>query len=188
MVLLILLFLFCIFYWFTLFDPFLPSFKFFNARYNFPSIFLDFLFFFCFLPFNLSLRLSYLFFRLLMECCSYAYSFPAFLRSLLELFVLFFNFFKEKFKTSTFHNTLSVCVCRSENSTLINLFCFPSLFFHLLLVLELLLLSVCGVVFKLEFQLFLSLFAASRFFGDFRGAHICLRKIYFILFFLSTGM
>lgn len=127
MVSLILLFLFCIFYWFTLFDPFLPSFKIFNARFNFPSIFLDFLVFFSsFQPlFEVKLFIFQTPYGMLLVCVLFS-NFSS--RTPLT-FLFIFQFFQGKVQNLNFpQHTQCVCRC-SENSTLINLFCFPSLFF-----------------------------------------------------------
>lgn len=117
---------FVFFYSFTLFDPFLSSFKFFNTRYNFPSISLDF--------FEVKLFIFQAPYGMLLVCVLSHNLFQLFLDQLLNLHFSFL-FFKEKFKTSTFHNTTHTHMAgRSENSTLINLF--ASLhFFHLLLLL-----------------------------------------------------
>lgn len=111
---------------------FLCSFKFFNASYNFPSIFLVFFF-------NLSLRLSYLFFRapygMLLVCVlSHIHNlFRTFLPFRLKTFsfVFFFTFSlkSSKLQLSTTQHGFW------KPTTLINLFSlslnFPSLFFHL---------------------------------------------------------
>lgn len=104
--------------------------------------------FFFFPLFNLSLRLSYLFFRLLMECCSYAYSFPTFLPSLLDLFFCFPIFSRKSSKLQL--STTQPCVPfwkQHFNKS----FLLPFTFFHLLL---LLLLSVVVLFSNWNFNYF----------------------------------
>lgn len=92
---------------------FLCSFKFFNGATTFlqSSLIFSLVPFFVF---NLSLRISYLFFRapygMLLVCVlSHIHNlFRSFLPLRLKTFSFFFSFFSEKFKTSTFHNTTRV--------------------------------------------------------------------------------